>query len=693
MKRTNYCGLFSEADIGKRVVACGWVLTKRDMGGVIFVDLRDREGVLQLVFDARNLSAQDFACAEGLRNQSVIEVEGDIRLRDEETRNEKIKTGTIELSAHKVRLLSAAEPLPYPIEDGAAVREELRLKYRYLDIRRPELIANLKFRHRLVSSTRRYLDSRDFIEVETPILTKSTPEGARDYLVPSRVHTGSFYALPQSPQIFKQLLMVGSVDKYYQVARCFRDEDLRADRQPEFTQVDMELSFIEQEDILQHLESLFKHIMSEVAGVDIKEPFIRLTWHEAMDMYGSDKPDMRFGLEIKDITDIASKCSFEVFRRAVEAGGVVRAINVKGTEFTRSEIEDLTKLALQTGAKGMAWIAIRPDGELYSILTKYFTKQELDSIITALDGKPGDFIIFGADKVSAVRKTLGTLRLRIGDMLGLRNKEDYKFLFVTDFPQFEYSEEEGRFLAMHHPFTMPYEEDLPYLLSDPGRVRAQAYDVVLNGVELGSGSIRIHRNDVQCKMFEALGFTPEETETRFGFMTGAFKYGTPPHGGFAFGLDRLAMLLTGADSLRDIIAFPKIKDASCPMTDAPTPVDEKQLEELGLTGAPEEKQQKKSGVAKCTGPKIDVEKVATLARLTLREDEKEKLRSDLEAIVGFADRLSELDTGDLKASDHILDISNVFREDVVIPSPGRELMLREAPTKADGFITVPRVVN
>ena len=693
MKRTNYCGRFSEAEVGKKGTACGWVLSKRDMGGVIFVDLRDREGILQVVFDARNLSAEDFSRAETLRNQSVIEVSGEICLRDEETRNEKIPTGTIELRASKLYLLSSAEPLPFPIEEGSAVREEVRLKYRYLDIRRPEIINNLKFRHKLSGVIREYLDSKDFIEIETPILTKSTPEGARDYLVPSRVHPGSFYALPQSPQIFKQLLMVGGVDKYYQIARCFRDEDLRADRQPEFTQVDMEMSFIEQEDILGHLESLFKHLMQKMMNVDIKEPFPRITWHESMLKYGTDKPDIRFGLEIRDITDIAKTCNFEVFRKAVQSGGVVRAINVKNTEFTRSEIEDLTKFAIQTGAKGMAWIAIRQNGELYSILTKYFSEEELDAIITALDGKPGDFILFGADKEAAVCKTLGALRLRIGDMLGLRKKDDFKFLFITDFPQFEYSEEEDRYLAMHHPFTMPYEEDLPYLLSDPGRVRAQAYDVVLNGVELGSGSIRIHRSDVQAKMFEALGFSKEEAESRFGFMIGAFRYGTPPHGGFAFGLDRLAMLLLGAESLREIIAFPKNKDASCPMTNAPSPVDEKQLEELSLTGAGAVEIDKSQKAAKRHDRKINIDKLATLSRLSLEDEEKSKLRADLEAIVALADQLSAIDTENVKAKEHILAIHNVFREDVVIPSPDRDLLLREAPTKADGFITVPRVVN
>jgi aspartyl-tRNA synthetase len=691
LKRTEYCGRLTEADIGRRITAAGWVQAKRDMGGVIFIDLHDREGILQVVFNAMNLTPTDFSVAENLKNQSVVMVDGVIRLRDTETVNPKIATGTIELMADRIELISVSDPLPFSLEDGHAIREDLRLKYRYLDLRRPTMIANLKYRHKVQKVVQDYLDAEDFICVETPMLTKSTPEGARDYLVPSRVHPGTFYALPQSPQIFKQLLMVGGIDKYYQVARCFRDEDLRADRQPEFTQVDMEMSFVDQEDILIHLEKLFKYIFKTVKGIDFPDPFPRLTWTECMDTYGSDKPDLRFGLPIVDICEIAKTCSFSVFRKVCDAGGVVRAICVPGgASFTRTEIELLTAKAQSYGAKGMAWIAIRPDGEIYSILTKYFSESDIDAIIAATGARPGDFILFCADKLAAVRRILGALRLDLGDMLGLRKKDDYQFLIVTDFPQFEWSDEENRFMATHHPFTMPYEEDIQYLFSDPGRVRAQAYDVVLNGTELGSGSIRIHRPDVQEKMFQALGFTKEEIDSRFGFMVNAFRYGTPPHGGFAFGLDRLVMLMVGADSLRDVIAFPKIKDASCPLTNAPDFVDESQLAVLGIGAAAEHvaagTHQKKSVAA----TEIDVDNVANLARLTLSPAEKETMRTELGAIITFADQLSVLDTTDVPVTAHVVPIKNIFREDIPTVASDRDTLLQNAPTKSDGYITVPR---
>ncbi|MDD3429710.1 MAG: aspartate--tRNA ligase, partial [Oscillospiraceae bacterium] len=528
MKRTHYCGLLTQDHINKQITAAGWAQTKRDMGGVIFIDLRDREGILQVVINAQNVTDEAFVAAEQLKTESVIAVQGTVRLRDAETYNPRLQTGTIELLCTRLEVLSGADTLPFKLEDGEAVREDLRLAYRFLDIRRPQMQQRLRFRHTLSREVEKYLDEAGFLSVETPMLTKSTPEGARDYLVPSRVHPGTFYALPQSPQIFKQLLMVGGVDKYYQFARCFRDEDLRADRQPEFTQVDMELSFVDQEDVLIHLEKLFKHIMQTTMGISIEKPFPRLTWTQAMDIYGSDKPDIRFELPIVDLTALAERCSFSVFNKVVQGGGVVRAINAKGcADFTRSTIEDLTDKAVKLGAKGMAWIAIRQDGELYSVLTKYFTKEEMQQLLDAVKAEPGDFILFCADKLATVRRTLGTLRLELGDMLNLRNKKDYKFLIVTDFPQFEWSEEENRFMATHHPFTMPYPEDVPFLISDPGRVRAQAYDVVLNGVELGSGSVRIHQKEVQSKMFEALGFSKEETQERFGFMINAFRYGTP----------------------------------------------------------------------------------------------------------------------------------------------------------------------
>lgn len=696
MKRTEYCGLLRPEHIGTQQICSGWVLTKRDMGGIIFIDLRDREGVLQVVVDEGKVSADEFSLIERLRLQSVVSIKGTVRERDEETINLKIATGTIELAADKIELISQADSLPYSIDDGSKVREELRLKYRFLDIRRPELYNNLKFRYKVQKAASDYLDNNGFLYVETPMLTKSTPEGARDYLVPSRVNLGTFYALPQSPQIFKQLLMVGGVDKYYQVARCFRDEDLRADRQPEFTQVDMEMSFVEQEDILNHLEKMFKYIYKETTGKEIHYDFPRLTWQEAMDVYGSDKPDIRFELPIVDVTDIAKKCSFSVFKKVAQSGGYVRAICVTGqADFTRSTIENLTEKAMGYGAKGMAWIAYKQNGEIYSILTKYFTEDEMKELLDAVKAKPGDFILFCADKLDVVRRTLGGLRLDLGDMLGLRRKNDYKFLFVIDFPQFEYSEAENRYVATHHPFTMPYPEDVQYLTTDPGRVRAQAYDVVLNGIELGSGSIRIHDRRVQEKMFEALGFDKKTIDERFGFMVNAFRYGTPPHGGFAFGLDRFVMLMVGADSLRDIIAFPKIKDASCPLTGAPDFVDKAQLDVLGLTEAVQaEENSALSEQKKEKEITIDVENIANLACLYLTDEDKISYAEDMNSIIAFADTITRVDTSNIKAKEHLIPISNVFHDDeVIIHNVERDELLAASPTKTDGYITVPRVVE
>lgn len=693
MKRTSYCGALRETNVNQIHTVMGWVQNKRDMGGVIFIDLRDREGILQVVFDGRNLTPEAFAAAEALKLESVIAVEGPLRIRGEETYNPKLVTGTIELAAKKLEVLSEAAALPFSMSEAGNVREELRLQYRFLDLRRPKLLNNLKFRHRLTKLIHDYLDGQGFLQVETPMLTKSTPEGARDYLVPSRVHQGMFYALPQSPQIFKQLLMVGGVDKYYQIARCFRDEDLRADRQPEFTQVDMELSFVDQEDILTHLEKMFKHLFREALGVEFQEPFPRLTWQQAMDRYGSDKPDLRFGLPIVDLTQQLKGCGFSVFRKAIDEGGMVRAVNVKGHgNFTRSAIEELTEKALKLGAKGMAWIALKDDGEPYSILTKYFSQEEFQSLLDAVDGKPGDFILFCADQFSTVCRTLGGLRLELADMLGLRKPGDYRFLIVTDFPEFEYSQEEGRYLATHHPFTMPYPEDIPYLISDPARVRAQAYDVVLNGVELGSGSMRIHQKDVQRKMFEALGFSEEQIQERFGFMVNAFQYGTPPHGGFAFGLDRLAMQMLEAESLRDVIAFPKNKDAVCPMTQAPNVVDPHQLEVLGLA-ALLSKEGTGKAVQKRQRPKIDVENVANLSKLLLSPEEKEAAAKDMEEIVEFANQLQAIDTENIPAAAHTAKLTNVFREDIPRQSCPRELLLENAPEQHDGCVFVPQVVE
>ena len=693
MKRTSYCGALRETNVNQIHTVMGWVQNKRDMGGVIFIDLRDREGILQVVFDGRNLTPEAFAAAEALKLESVIAVEGPLRIRGEETYNPKLVTGTIELAAKELEVLSEAAALPFSMSEAGNVREELRLQYRFLDLRRPKLLNNLKFRHRLTKLIHDYLDGQGFLQVETPMLTKSTPEGARDYLVPSRVHQGMFYALPQSPQIFKQLLMVGGVDKYYQIARCFRDEDLRADRQPEFTQVDMELSFVDQEDILTHLEKMFKHLFREALGVEFQEPFPRLTWQQAMDRYGSDKPYLRFDLPIVDLTQQLKGCGFSVFRKAIDEGGMVRAVNVKGHgNFTRSAIEELTEKALKLGAKGMAWIALKDDGEPYSILTKYFSQEEFQSLLDAVDGKPGDFILFCADQFSTVCRTLGGLRLELADMLGLRKPGDYRFLIVTDFPEFEYSQEEGRYLATHHPFTMPYPEDIPYLISDPARVRAQAYDVVLNGVELGSGSMRIHQKDVQRKMFEALGFSEEQIQERFGFMVNAFQYGTPPHGGFAFGLDRLAMQMLEAESLRDVIAFPKNKDAVCPMTQAPNVVDPQQLEVLGLA-ALLSKEGTGKAVQKRQRPKIDVENVANLSKLLLSPEEKEAAAKDMEEIVEFANQLQAIDTENIPAAAHTAKLTNVFREDIPQTSCPRELLLENAPEQHDGCVFVPQVVE
>lgn len=694
MMRSDYCGALREKDVGRTVTAAGWVQTKRDMGGVIFIDLKDREGTLQVVLNQQYLTPEDFAAAEKLRSQSVIQVTGSIRIRSADTYNPRLQTGTIELMAEKLVVLSQASQLPFELDDNVQVREDLRLKYRYLDLRRSSLYQNLKTRHKLVRVVEDFLDEKGFLNVETPMLCKSTPEGARDYLVPSRVHPGSFYALPQSPQIYKQLLMVGGIDRYYQIARCFRDEDLRADRQPEFTQVDMEMSFVEQEDIFQHLESLFKHIMRKMKGLVSDQPFIRMTWQEAMDVYGSDKPDLRFGLPIVDLTDIARECSFAVFRRVADSGGVVRAICVPGgNAFTRSTIDELTRKAQSYGAGGMAWIALRPDGEVYSILTKYFSESDIQAIIQAVDAHPGDFILFCADKLVTVRKVLGALRLDLGDLLGLRDKNVYKFLFVTDFPQFEWSDEEKRWVATHHPFTMPYPEDVQYLLTDPGRVRAQAYDVVLNGIEMGSGSIRIHDQQVQKIMFEALGFSDDEIQDRFGFMVNAFRYGTPPHGGFAFGLDRLVMILCGADSLRDVIAFPKVKDASCPMTSAPAAVSTEQLEVLGLLEGFKQEHIASQKQKRQNAGLIDIENVANLARLSLTDEEKRRLPDEMGNIIAFANQLAAIDTEGVPVTAHVVPMKNVFREDIPAEIFTREQMLFNAPTTDGVYMTVPKTVE
>jgi len=696
MKRTNYCGLFSERDVGKRTIVCGWVETKRDMGGVIFIDLVDREGVLQIVFNPAYTSPEVFALAERVRNQSTLMVEGEMFLRDEETINTKIDTGTVELRVTHAVLLSACGDLPFNPAEADDVREDLRLKYRYLDLRRKRLRDNIRFRHRVTSSIRRFMDDEGFIDVETPILTKSTPEGARDYLVPSRVHPGAFYALPQSPQLFKQLLMVSGFDRYYQIARCFRDEDLRADRQPEFTQLDLEMSFVEMEDVLTLLENLLRHVMLDVKGISYAEPFPRFTWAEAMDRYGSDKPDLRFDLPIVDITDLKAVSEFSVFSKVVEAGGVVRAITLPGQyDLTRSTINELTDFAISEGAGGMAWIAWRPSGEIYSILTKYIEEQNLLELLRRVGAEPGDFVLFSADKLDIVRRVTGALRLRLGDMLGLRDPDKFAFAIVTDFPMFEYNEEEDRYTAQHHPFTMPFEEDFDYLLTDPLRVRSQAYDFVLNGTELGSGSIRIHRSDIQTRVFQALGLSDQEIEERFGFIINAFKYGAPPHGGFAFGLDRLVMILAGEQSLRDVIAFPKIRDASCPMTDAPSTVDEVQLDELSICLADAIRPERDRAVTKEDKhrAKLNIKRLAEDSRLQISQKDEAGMQDSLLELISFADALHEVDTDGVKPTYSPSESHDVWlteRDDRALTA---EDALANAPESRQQFFFVPPVVE
>lgn len=698
MKRTNYCGLFSEKDVGVEACACGWVETKRDMGGVIFIDLVDREGTLQVVFNPMLTDEATFELAERVRNQSVLLARGLIALRDVETINPKIATGTVELRVREAELLSPCDDLPFNPADADDVNEELRLRYRFLDLRRPILRNNLRFRHRIVSSIRRFMDDHDFVDVETPMLTKSTPEGARDYLVPSRIHPGSFYALPQSPQIFKQLLMVSGFDRYYQIARCFRDEDLRADRQPEFTQLDLEMSFVEQEDVLVLLEELFCHLIRDVMNIELIRPFRRLTWQEAMDTYGSDKPDLRFALPIVDITSYAETSTFTVFKKAVEKGGVVRAITVPGkSDFTRATIEQLTDFAISQGAGGMAWIAWRPDGEVYSILSKFISAEDMDVLLHLVDAKPGDFVLFSADELSVSRRVTGALRLLIGDMLELRDPAKFAFCMITDFPMFEYREEDRRWIAQHHPFTMPFKEDFHYLLSDPARVRSQAYDVVLNGTELGSGSIRIHRSEIQRKVFEALGLEEDEINSRFGFLLNAFRYGAPPHGGFAFGLDRLVMLLAGEDSLRDVIAFPKIRDASCLLTEAPSLVDPAQLSVLGIQLAKgsdaAEAQEKASRTPMRKTPIINLPELEAQTRLSLTEDEERLIHKRLNYLIDLAENMQKVDTEGVPMTISPSDEKDVFLKPDETPGATRDQLLSNTAETRDGFIVVPPVVE
>ena len=584
LKRTHRCTELSAANIGEKVTVMGWVQKNRNKGGIVFVDLRDRSGLLQIIFEGED-KQELIEKASHLRSEFVIAVEGTVAARSGAV-NENLATGDIEIIAEQLRILSESETPPFPIEENSKTKEELRLKYRYLDLRRPDLQRNLMMRSKVATLTRAFLTEEGFLEIETPILGKSTPEGARDYLVPSRIHPGEFYGLPQSPQLFKQLLMCSGYDRYFQIAKCFRDEDLRADRQPEFTQIDMELSFVDVDDVIDVNERLLAKLFKEVLDVDVTLPIRRMTWKEAMNRFGSDKPDLRFGMELVDVTETVKDFDFVVFKGAIENGGTVRGINAKGNgSMPRKKIDKLVDFAKGYGAKGLAYIAIHEDGEIKSSFAKFMTDDQRDSLIKAMDGQKGDLLLFAADKNKVVWDVLGALRLEIAKQMDILDKNEYNFVWITEFPLLEWSDEQGRYLAMHHPFTMPMEEDLDLIDTKPGEVRAKAYDIVLNGNEIGGGSIRIHQNDIQEKMFEVLGFTKEQAYEQFGFLLDAFKYGVPPHAGLAYGLDRLVMLMAKEDSIRDVMAFPKIKDASCLMTQAPGLVDDKQMEELGLARA------------------------------------------------------------------------------------------------------------
>lgn len=582
LKRTCRCAELATENIGQTVTVMGWVQKSRNKGGIVFVDLRDRSGIIQLIFEESGVGAEGFAKAVKLRSEFVIAVTGEVCRRSGAV-NANLKTGEIEVVAKFIRILSESETPPFPIEENSRTKDELRLKYRYLDLRRPDLQRNLMLRSQAAAVVRQFLQKEGFLEIETPFLNKSTPEGARDYLVPSRVHPGSFYALPQSPQLFKQLLMCSGYDRYYQIVKCFRDEDLRADRQPEFTQIDMELSFVDEEDVMDVNERLLKELFG-IIGVDVPLPIPRMTWREAMERYGTDKPDTRFGMELKDVTSVVKNCGFGVFTGAIENGGSVRGINAKGQgAMPRKKIDKLVDFAKTYGAKGLAYLSINEDKTYKSSFAKFMSEEELNGLVVAMDGKPGDLLLFAADKNKVVWDVLGNLRLELARNMELIDNNVYNFLWVTEFPLLEYNDELERFQAMHHPFTMPMEEDLPYLDSEPGRVRARAYDIVLNGSEIGGGSVRIHQDDIQEKMFEALGFTKEDAYAQFGFLLEAFKYGVPPHAGLAYGMDRLVMFLAKEENIREVIAFPKVKDASCLMTEAPSPVEAGQLEELGIT--------------------------------------------------------------------------------------------------------------
>ena len=589
LKRTHRCGELSAVNVGETVTIMGWVQKNRNKGGLVFTDVRDRSGIIQVVCEEGTTEPALIEKAASLRSEYVVAIVGKVARRSGAV-NDKIATGEIEVIPSELRILSEAMTPPFPIEENSKTKEEIRLKYRYLDLRRPDLQRNLKMKSQVMTLTRQYFAEEGFLEVETPMLGKTTPEGARDYLVPSRVHPGSFYGLPQSPQLYKQLLMCSGVDRYIQIARCFRDEDLRADRQPEFTQIDMELSFVDVDDVIDVNERYLKKLFREVLDVEVQLPIQRMTWQEAMDRFGSDKPDLRFGMELTDVSEVVKDCGFGVFTAALENGGSVRGINAKGQGgMPRKKIDKLTAFVKDYGAKGLAYVAIQEDGTVKSSFAKFMTEEQMQALIAAMNGEAGDLLLFAADKNKVVWDSLGALRIELAKQLELLDKNEYRFVWITEFPLLEWSEEQNRFVAMHHPFTMPMEEDLQYIESDTGRVRAKAYDIVLNGNEIGGGSVRIFQDDIQEKMFHALGFTDEQAYSQFGFLLDAFKYGVPPHAGLAYGLDRLVMLMAKQDSIRDVIAFPKIKDASCLMTEAPTPADTKQLEELGLEVVTEEK--------------------------------------------------------------------------------------------------------
>ena len=588
LHRTCRCAEVTKEMVGSKVTLMGWVQKARNKGGIVFVDLRDRSGIMQLIFENGNIDEEGFEKAGKLRSEFVIAVTGTVENRGGAV-NENLATGAIELRAESLRILAESDVPPFPIEENSKTKDEIRLKYRYLDLRRPDLQRNIMLKSKVAQLTRKFFTEEGFLEIETPMLGKSTPEGARDYLVPSRIHPGSFYGLPQSPQLYKQLLMCSGYDRYIQIARCFRDEDLRADRQPEFTQIDMELSFVDVDDVIDVNERFLAYLFKEVLDVDVKLPIQRITWQEAMDRFGSDKPDMRFGMELHDVSEVVKDCGFGVFKSALENGGSVRGINAEGQGgMPRKKIDKLVEFAKGYGAKGLAYIAIAEDGTRKSSFAKFMTDEEMDALVGAMEGKPGDLLLFAADKNKVVYDVLGALRVELAKQMDLLDKNEYRFVWVTEFPLLEWNEEENRYTAMHHPFTMLMDEDIPLIESgDLGKIRAKAYDIVLNGNEIGGGSVRIHQNDIQEKMFEMLGFTREAAYEQFGFLLNAFKYGVPPHAGLAYGLDRLVMLMAKVDSIRDVIAFPKVKDASCLMTESPSRVSEQQLEELGLEVEPE----------------------------------------------------------------------------------------------------------